>query len=686
MGKIYTRIHKILTATRFIFLISGICFLASNMVQAGNPEYEARRVAYIDYALNHVDGDVLSIQAAKGIPVNQQALRNILDNVSTRQTADFDIIKLVRILMFSHGEYDSLILPVLRPLPFWLEKNETVREYWSENHMIMWMASDWLLHEKYGKAIDSTLDRRLRHYLKLKVQYGFYEFNSTTYAPYCLTGLLNLADFAQDAEIKSLATQAAQKLLKEEILLLTSSKGVLFPTAGRNYPSKYESAYGQNHNSLTYLLTGLGPVENGTSHSGAFLATTTVPVDDVISSWKPLLDTVYTQGHTLQNGIQNINNTMSVKDKVIFQWSSGAYFHPDVAQSTFQLLKDLDLWDHYEFDDFRQFSFLPSNLAAGVAEIASPISKSSGIYNPTIAVFKNKAVTLSSLQDFWKGKVGYQQFPIMVNAGTSAVFTLSGTPNTDWDNRPSHNANTHLPYVQQKSNVALVMYRPEKGLALFGYKDAKLDVSLHWQNDKFDEIRENGNWLLGREGDGYVAVRRSCTGEINGVRACDNPDGQTWVFMVGNSDMYGSFDAFEQKIIQSQYTEKWYFNLPTLQWVYYSKIVIDGKTLEYAWNGDILSGPTRTTGIRNAVSEDKSIAVYPNPAKDALTLDLSSMMFKSVTVRVLNIAGQEVYSESIDKVLTPEKTLLTADWPEGAYFLTVNCEQEIHTQKIIISH
>lgn len=58
---------------------------------------------------------------------------------------------------------------------------------------------------------------------------------------------------------------------------------------------------------------------------------------------------------------------------------------------------------------------------------------------------------------------------------------------------------------------------------------------------------ESGNWILGREGSGYVAVRRNCTSEINGVRACTNPDGQTWVIMVGNSDMYGSFDAFEQK-------------------------------------------------------------------------------------------------------------------------------------------
>ncbi len=665
-----------------LFILIIVCCSGSYSF-ANNPEYEARRNAYIDVVVNNNNSDGMAAQAYRGLPVNSAALATTLNNVMTNSTADFDIVKLIRVLELTHGEYDSLILPVLRPIPFWLEKNEDNREYWSENHMIMWMSSDWLLHEKYGKVIDSTLEKRLRHYLRLKVQYGFYEFFSSTYAPYCLSGLLNLADFSADAEIKDMAQQASKRLLKD-ILLLTNDKGVFFPIAGRNYPSKYDVAYGANHNNLIYLLTGMGQTETG-SHAGGFLSTSSLEVDDVINSWSPLVNTTFTQGHTLQNGINNINNTMSTKDKVIFQWSSGAYFHPDVAKSTFQLLKDLNLWGHFEFADFRQYSFLPTDLAPAIAEIASPISKSSGIYNPTIAVFKNKSVTLSSIEDFWKGKLGYQQFPIMVNTGTNAVFTLSGKPDIDWDNRPSHNANTHLPYVQQKDNVALVMYRPEKGLALFGYKNEKLDVALHFKTDKMDEIRESGKWLLGREGDGYVAVRRSCTGEINGVSACENPDGQTWVFMVGNADMYGSFDHFQQIIEQSQYEEKWYFNLPTLQWVYYSKIVVDGKTIEYAWNGDIFSGPTQTpTAVQNSSKEVKSLTIFPNPAADVVTVSLP-LSLRAATFRIFDIKGDEIYSE---KMVVPPPgnaiNITTKDWTEGMYMLLLESQQDIYTQKLLI--
>jgi hypothetical protein len=109
----------------------------------------------------------------------------------------------------------------------------------------------------YGKAVDANLDNRLRHYLRLKVNYGFYEFFSSVYSPYCLSGLLNLADFAQDTEIKTLATLASQRLLKE-LLMITNDQGCVLSNSRKKLFRKYENAYDQNHNNLIYLLTGFG--------------------------------------------------------------------------------------------------------------------------------------------------------------------------------------------------------------------------------------------------------------------------------------------------------------------------------------------------------------------------------------------------------------------------------------------
>ena len=206
-------------------IIFSCCFkttLASNAV------YEQRKQDYTDSSLINGGGTKLILQAYRGLPLDTADLNAMLSDISTGQTSDFDIIELIRILYLTNGTYDAAILPVILAVPYWVNNGDLVRNYWSENHMIMWMGSDWLLHEKYNKPIDNRLEARLKHYLQLKVQFGFYEFFSSVYGPYELSGLLNLADFSQDTVIKNLATQASQLLLKDFLACIFLPREVLF--------------------------------------------------------------------------------------------------------------------------------------------------------------------------------------------------------------------------------------------------------------------------------------------------------------------------------------------------------------------------------------------------------------------------------------------------------------------------
>ncbi len=667
---------SIIRLITLLWLFTGF----STGLYANDPaDYEARREAFIQTALNNFNGDAITLQAYKGLPVDQPTLTNLLADVQTNTVADFGIVKLIRVLFLAPGTYDSQILPVLQNIPFWLTPNEPNKVYWSENHMIMWMSSDYLLHQKYGWPVDSSLDARLRHFLHLKVDYGFYEFFSSVYAPYCLSGLLNLADFATDPEIKSLATQASQRLLKD-LLMLTNDQGSFFPAAGRNYFGKYKSPYGQNHNYLIWLVSGMGPTPTEGSHASNFLASSSLPVDVITNSWTPNLDTIYHIGHTLSQG-QILNQDMTPLDKTIFQWSSGAYFHPDVAFQSAKLIKDYNLWNHSEFVDFQQFSSLPLSLAIPIANLASCISKSSVICGQDIVIYKNKSITLSSIEDFWKGKVGYQEHPCVANVSNTAVMTVSGPVPDDWEDKPESHANEHLPYVGQKQNVALIMYRPEKLLPTFGHDN--LDVALHWYENDFDEISEDGMWLLGRKDESYVAVRRSCTGQINGKYACSSPDGQTWVIVIGNSDLHGSFDNFKNIIHAAQYEERWYQQ--GLQWVYYAKVVADGKTVEYAWFGDLFSGPSQPTGIINS-RNNTALNIYPNPASDNLTMDLSAFQNHTAEIRISNTLGQVLYTKSYNKITQSIEKINTSTWPEGMYIISIESEDKKGTGKFLVNH
>ena len=168
------------------------------------------------------------------------------------------------------------------------------------------------------------------------------------------------------------------------------------------------------------------------------------------------------------------------------------------------------------------FSGVSSGLVVKTAKIAAPITRSSVISTADIEIYKNKGITLSSAQSYRSRYLGYQQWPWMANIDTVAVWTKSGEVFANWKDRSHSNSNTHLPYLKQDKNVALIMYRPIKNLALYGFGD--FDVALYWSDSSFEETRTyGGHWLMGRVGDSYVAVRRGCdNGMINGWPACSN--------------------------------------------------------------------------------------------------------------------------------------------------------------------
>lgn len=663
------------------FRFAGVAFTfiflsLTQLLFADNTDYEQRKTDYINQSLANFSSDAIVLQAYNGQPLDTAYLNELLTGISSNTTADFDIVKLVRILYLTNGEYDNEILPVLYSLPFWINKSDTTRNYWSENHMIMWLSSDWLLHEKYGRPIDDNLQARLRHYLHLKIQYGFYEFFSSVYNPYTLSGLLNLADFAQDAEIKMLATQAAQHLLKN-FLMLTNEQGVFMPSAGRNYYGKYETPYHQNHNNIIYLLTGLGEAPLRASHAGSFLASSSLFVDSVIASWTPTLDTLYHIGHTLDSGFV-LNSQMSQLDKIVFQWSSGAYFHPDVVSETVQLLSDSNMWNHPDFALLRPFASIvtPEN-AVDLANSFSCISKSTVISGEDVTIFKHHSIVLSSLADFWKGKVGFQQYPCVANVGTTAVFTASGEPKSNWESRNSNNANVHLPYVAQHKNIALLMYRPEPTPSFLGTAFSHKEVALHWKDEDFDEVVNDSLWILGRQDENYVAVRRWCIGEIDSVQACPTNGGQSWVIMVGDSAMYGDFNHFQNIVHQSQFEEDWYIDSSSSQYVYYAKIVIDTVAIDYAWGVD-----TQLTSTVRNITNEALFNVFPNPATDDITIDVSAFANAFAEINVTDMLGRNVFKEN-SYISSAKKQINTREWASGGYLISIKSKQLQGVKRLI---
>lgn len=536
--------------------------------------FEHRRQVFIKDMVSSNGSDIehLIFAAKLGRSLNTTALDEILEELPKIEVADFRIVKLVRLMQYT-SEFDDKILPVLRQIPFWLTSGEKLRCYWSENHMIMWTGSAWLMKEKDSSwPVDTYLRQRLVTYLDLKIQYGFYEFFSNNYFRFTLSGLLNLADFAQDHEIQTKAVQAAMVLLNQVFLSVTD-KGSFVAANGRNSNSR---AYDEG----ICLLLGAGPTSNGTSisHSSLFLATTDVDMTPVLSSWKPSVDTTIQMGHSYQDTAQ-VFQTLPKQERIVFQWSFGGYLAPEVAGDTAWLVSHYKLQQHDHWKLIGRIpGFLTWLLSPG-SKLAASLSRSSVLTGAKVSFYRSGPSALSSIQNYFGGYLGWQQLPWVASTGRQRIYAETGPANGAGVHK--QNQNSHLPRVFQKKNVALIMYRQNgalKFLTKLRLIDLAKTVSLRWPETGFDQVVHSGFWTLGREGDAYIAVRRHCDG-----LSCDE-DGQTWAVVVGNAEIHGSFEKFQKVIRQSSYEHKW---KRKRRWSpiynYFGQIQVDGIKISHTW-------------------------------------------------------------------------------------------------------
>lgn len=542
-------------------------------------DVSSRRAVYRTHILANDpnSAEAMPIMAYAGEKISADVIAESVNYVIERSVADFRLTQLVRVLFFSEGQYDQELLPTLAGLRYWLSTGEDQYVYWSENHIIMWTAAAYLMRQKYGWSMDQNLDQRLSHYLDLKLEYGFYEFFSTDYYRFTLAALLNLADFAEDESVRIKSAQVAKKMLSQLIMVVNNS-GAFYPAAGRNYNNKYTSF---DAKATFWMLTGKGPMRDNADFDGPFFATTSVNFDDVAMSFDPTINVTITQGHA-QSENALVHSDMSRDQRTIFQWSSGGYFHPDTAADTAYTVELLDLEGRSEFSDLAAAAFLPDSWMGAVAGVAATYSRGSSISQSSVNIYKHNNIVLTSIDNFYPGYRGYQQWPWVATLGDIAIWTQAGTIPSGWAKSGAASQNAHLPKVQQQGNVAMITYFPNYEIR---QGTGSKRVTLHWPTERFDEHGATNGWLVARKGTTYIAVRRPG----DGVNADGYPTNwgdkgrQMWAVVVGNIATHGSYDDFLNVISAADIKETYDYDWGKFRNVYYTRITVDGKTINNWW-------------------------------------------------------------------------------------------------------
>ncbi|MCX6233579.1 MAG: T9SS type A sorting domain-containing protein [Bacteroidetes bacterium] len=221
-------------------------------------------------------------------------------------------------------------------------------------------------------------------------------------------------------------------------------------------------------------------------------------------------------------------------------------------------------------------------------------------------------------------------------------------------------------------DISWYMYDPYSGYGSYNFYKMEGWSGSAW----VPMLRETFTWDASG---GYVAVLEEY---IEGV----------WVYSIRTTMI------MEGGMPQSYKTETWQGGLwvPTDGFLYlytFNDIdltqliiqVLDPEALNYVNNTKyVYSNFLHITGV-NDTPANKRITIYPNPVTDNLNFVIDKMNGIILSLEILNIAGQKVYSEEISNVPgSGSFTVNLTGIPKGVYFVRITGANESRISRFII--
>ena len=103
-----------------------------------------------------------------------------------------------------------------------------------------------------------------------------------------------------------------------------------------------------------------------------------------------------------------------------------------------------------------------------------------------------------------------------------------------------------------------------------------------------------------------------------------------------------------------------------------------------AWTA--LATWTQPTSVRlEGGSAIANLAIYPNPSRDVFNISFTSEGIQDSKVRILNVIGEVVYTESLEKFIGEyTKAIDLATYTKGVYFLEIITNDGVVNKKLIL--
>jgi hypothetical protein len=245
--------------------------------------------------------------------------------------------------------------------------------------------------------------------------------------------------------------------------------------------------------------------------------------------------------------------------------------------------------------------------------------------------WRSDTVSLATVVDHRFGQMRDQIHAWQATVAPGAlVFTthpVGDVPEGEWsdDDAPGYwSGEASVPRSAQHERTGIHIYQPAWDestspllWALFAYQDY---THAYVPQDRFDEVRQEGNWTFARKGEGYIALWSWRTPEWRAYDPAVNPtDGQeqpfdlvapggpdnVWIVEVGDADTASSFDDFVAQVMAAE-----------------PDVARDDEGFTVAWtsptSGDVAFG---STGPFTVDGEEQAIGEFPRHESKWGTID-----------------------------------------------------------------
>jgi len=548
--------------------------------------YLQRKAEYLDYChdnngpgLGGTAGQVCRV--ARGAAVNTEAIDSACAKVEAREDcADFDIAKLVRILYLDRAnpsldaEVRTQIEQTVLGFKYWIDEPGSDQMcYWTENHQILYHSNELLAGQLFpddvfpnagmtGAEHVAHAERLAERWLDFRGQFGFSEWHSNVYFNEDLPALVNLADHAENEVIRTKAAAVLDIIAFD--MASNYYKGYFATPHGRTYESKFIDGLKDSTREAAWIMLGLGSYESTGNFSGAFLATSDrywIPsvVEDSAAAAESSFE------HRQRDGIDVVDGPQwgigyEEQDDIIFWAGMSALVASEVVEGTFAMVDDLDLWDGFLFGDIPDELMELIELAAAsgtlpdLATELEPLSRGIALEGMDTYVFRTPHYQLAAAQDYnpayWASQTQIWQATLDNEA---YVFTSYPSDLGDVDagvELAGQWIGSWLPRATFHRNVGVVQYRPDSVPLADAYISSD-HTHAFFPRTRFDEVREEDHWTIGRKGDGYVALyslNPTSWAEDNDYELDAEGETNVWVVEMGSADEHGSFDTFAAAI------------------------------------------------------------------------------------------------------------------------------------------